>query len=234
MQGQTCVTRLTRALMPFAERVEVTLEPPRAVLRNPDKDASLDVLQIAVAGAGKYEIEWDANGFYSPFAQGDGDSGWMATIKPPLLLFAFLLGVTLLLHARAPGRPWHEWLVDFLGGAFLILSFFKLVNLSAFVDTFRAYDLVAARMRAYAVAYPLLELALGVAYVARWNLNVTHWIALATIVLSTLGVFSALRKRRLLESAWLGTVLKLPLSKHTLAAHLLMAAMASVLLLGVE
>lgn len=178
--------------MPFAERVEVTLEPPRAVLRNPDKDASIDVMQIAVAGAGKYEIDWDANGFYSPFERGDSDSGWFPAIKPPVLLFGFLLGVTLLLHARAPDRTWHGWLVDFLAGAFLSLSFFKLVNLSAFVDTFRAYDLVAARMRAYAFAYPFLELALGVAYVARWNLTVTHWFALATIVLSTLGVFSAL------------------------------------------
>jgi copper chaperone CopZ len=230
MHCQSCVARVTKALSPFAREVKVTLDPPRAVLRNVDADASLEVLNIAVAGAGKYTVEIDKNSFVPPIASGDEGAGLFGVYKPLLLIVGFLFGVTLLIHLRVPGRSWHEWMSDFMAGFFLVFSFFKLLNLSAFAQAYRGYDLIASRSMGYAYAYPFIELALGVAYLIRWNPVATNWITLAVMLLSAAGVVNALRKRQLIECACLGTVFKLPMSKVTLIEDLSMAAMAAAML----
>ena len=53
MHCGACVARVTRALEPLADRVEVTLDPPRAVL---DVPRALDpaAVRTAVAAAGRY------------------------------------------------------------------------------------------------------------------------------------------------------------------------------------
>lgn len=230
MHCQSCVARVTKALTPFAHKVEVTLDPPRAILRNIDSDATLDVLNIAAAGAGKYTLELDNNLAVRPIESGDQQSSWFATYKPLLLIVGFLLLVTLLIHARMPGRGWHEWMNDFMAGFFLVFSFFKLLNLSAFANAYRGYDLIAAKSAVYAYAYPFIELALGIAYLIRWNPIATNWITLVVMIVSAAGVLNALRKRQLIECACLGTVFKLPMSKVTLIEDLSMAAMAAAML----
>jgi copper chaperone CopZ len=232
MHCNACVTRVTRALTPFAREVQVTLEPPRAVLRGAHDDASLEMLQIATAGAGKYTVEIAANaGFAADTGAGVGESGgFFATYKPLLLIVAFLLGVTWLVHQQTPNRHWHEWMRDFMAGFFLVFGFFKLLNLSGFVQAYRGYDVIASRVKAYAYAYPFIELALGIAYLVRWNPVVTHWVTLVVMVISAWGVVNALRKRQLIECACLGTVFKLPMSKVTLIEDLSMAGMAAAML----
>jgi len=229
-----CVSRITRALTPFADQVQVTLDPPQAVLRGAHKDASLDVMQIALAGAGKYTMApaLSAAGGGRAGDTGAGE-GFFATYKPLLLIVAFLLGVTALVHAQTPGRHWHEWMADFMAGFFLVFSFFKLLNLDGFVQAYRGYDLIAARSTAYAYAWPFIELALGVAYLLRWQPQLTHAATLVVMLLSAAGVLNALRKRQLIECACLGTVFKLPMSKVTLIEDLGMAAMAALMLIPV-
>ncbi len=229
MHCNACVTRVTKALKPFAREVQVTLDPPRAILRNIDSDASLDVLNIAAAGAGKYLLEIDKNLNVAPENTSIESSGWFATYKPLLLIVGFLLGVTLLIHTRAPGRSWHEWMNDFMAGFFLVFAFFKLLNLSAFAQAYRGYDVIAAKSSAYAYAYPFIELALGIAYLIRWNPVATNWITLVVMLVSAAGVINALHKRQLIECACLGTVFKLPMSKVTLIEDLSMAAMAAAM-----
>ncbi len=231
MHCGACVSRVTKALAPFADKVQVTLDPPQAVARGVHSDASLEVMQIALAGAGKYTMAAAAPTFSANTTADVGD-GFFATYKPLILILAFLLGVSLLVHAQTPGRHWHEWMSDFMAGFFLAFSFFKLLNLNGFVQAYRGYDLIAVRSTAYAWAYPFIELALGVAYLIRWQPQITHWVTLTVMLVSAAGVLSALRKRQLIECACLGTVFKLPMSKVTLIEDLSMAAMAAVMLIS--
>ena len=237
MHCGACVARVTKSLSPFADKVQVTLDPPQAVLRGVHPDASLEVMQIALAGAGKYTMAAAAPVFGANTAAdtGSGDAqGFWVTYKPLLLIVGFLLGVTWLVHSHSslppPGRHWHEWMADFMAGFFLVFSFFKLLNLSGFVQAYRGYDLIAAKSAAYAWVYPFIELALGVAYLVRWQPQLTHWATLVLMLVSALGVLNALRKRQLIECACLGTVFKLPMSKVTLIEDLSMAAMAALML----
>lgn len=50
-----CVNRVTRALKPLATEVQVTLDPPRAVLEV-DTPLSVDDVRAAVAGAGDFTV----------------------------------------------------------------------------------------------------------------------------------------------------------------------------------
>ncbi len=229
MHCGACVGRASKALSGFADKVQVTLDPPQAVLRGMHSDAALEVMQIALAGAGKYTMQASAPTFGANTSADVGD-GFFATYKPLLLIVGFLVGVTWLVHAQTPGRHWHEWMSDFMAGFFLVFSFFKLLNLSGFVQAYRGYDLIAAKSAAYAWAYPFIELALGVAYLTRWQPQVTHWATLAVMLVSAAGVLNALRNRQLIECACLGTVFKLPMSKVTLIEDLSMAAMAVAML----
>jgi copper chaperone CopZ len=230
MHCGACVTRMTRALTPFAREVQVTLDPPRAILRGAHDDASLEMLQIAAAGAGKYTLEIAPSFGFAADTGAGVTGGFFATYKPLLLIIGFLLGVTWLVHIKTPGRHWHEWMSDFMAGFFLVFSFFKLLNLSGFAQAYRGYDLIASRSSAYAYAYPFIELALGIAYLIRWNPVVTHWVTLGVMLISALGVVNALRKRQLIECACLGTVFKLPMSKVTLIEDLSMAVMAAAMI----
>ena len=229
MHCGACVGRATKALSGFADKVQVTLDPPQAVLRGVHSDASLEVMQIALAGAGKYTMHVAAPTFGATTSADVGD-GFFATYKPLLLIVGFLVGVTWLVHAQTPGRHWHEWMSDFMAGFFLVFSFFKFLNLSGFVQAYRGYDLLASKSAAYAWAYPFIELALGVAYLIRWQPQITHWATLVVMLLSAAGVLNALRKRQIIECACLGTVFKLPMSKVTLFEDLSMALMAALML----
>ncbi len=229
MHCGACVGRATKALSGFADKVQVTLDPPQAALRGMHSDAALEVMQIALAGAGNYTMQASVPTFGANTSADVGD-GFFATYKPLLLISGFLVGVTWLIHAQTPERHWHEWMSDFMAGFFLVFSFFKLLNLSGFAQAYRGYDLIAAKSAAYAWTYPFIELALGVAYLTRWQPQVTHWATLAVMLVSAAGVLNALRKRQLIECACLGTVFKLPMSKVTLIEDLSMALMSLAML----
>lgn len=54
MHCSSCANKLTQALSPFAERVEVSLSSGSVVTH--DETVELERLQSAVASAGKYEL----------------------------------------------------------------------------------------------------------------------------------------------------------------------------------
>jgi len=151
---------------------------------------------------------------------------------PLALVVGYILGVTLLIEAAAGAFDPPRAMANFMAGFFLVFSFFKLLDLRAFADAYQTYDLVAARSRAYAVAYPFVELALGVAYVVRFQPTVTNAVTLVVMLVGTAGVVNALLARRKIRCACLGAGFNLPMSTVTLAEDGLMAAMAAAMLVG--
>jgi hypothetical protein len=127
---------------------------------------------------------------------------------------------------------WHGLMGRFMAGFFLAFSGFKLLDLPGFVMGYQTYDLLARRWPGWGYAYPFLELGLGLVYLA-WP-HAPHWADWATLALmgfSSLGVLDALRHKRTLQCACLGTIVKLPLTTVALAEDLGMAAMAAGMLL---
>jgi hypothetical protein len=118
-------------------------------------------------------------------------------------------------------------------GTFLVIfAMFKLFDLRGFAEGFAMYDLIGKRVRAYALAYPFIELGLGLAYLANLNPVITNSILLVVMTIGSIGVLWALRNGLDVACACLGTVLKVPLSTVAVIEDLGMALMAVVMLLG--
>lgn len=155
------------------------------------------------------------------------------TYYPLILILFYLTIVSLLANIKSTGFSGYGWMNDFMAGFFLVFSAFKLLDLKGFADSYAAYDLLAARFRFYGYLYPFLELALGLAYLSEFA---PVLVMISTIILmgfSSIGVIYALLKKRKIQCACLGSILKLPVSNITLLEDLMMVLMAAVMLLHV-
>ncbi len=149
---------------------------------------------------------------------------------PLALVVGYILGVVVLVEVTAGTFVWHRAMTNFMAGFFLVFSFFKLLDLPAFAGAYQTYDLVAARSRVYALAYPFIELLLGVAYLTHFQPLLTNAVTLVVMLVGTAGVLQTLLAKRRIRCACLGTGFNLPMSSVTLAEDGLMAAMAAVML----
>lgn len=257
MTCQACVKRVQTALAPFAEQVEVSLSPGRAVLHN--SHADLPQLVAALANS-HYSISDIASATpklasvvttsvipvssitsiapkAAPVSAADVQSGlgWFATYRPLLLILAYLLAASVLVQIPnvgvkgvLSGVSWHETMRYFMAGFFLVFSFFKLLDVPAFASAYAGYDLLAKRWYGWGLIYPFVELALGLAYLANWNPLLTNWVTLIVMGFSAIGVIQAVLSKRSIRCACLGAVFKLPMSTVTIIEDVGMVVMAGM------
>lgn len=117
----------------------------------------------------------------------------------------------------------------FMAMFFLVFGLFKLLDLPGFVMSYIGYDIIAAKLTAYAYAYPFIELALALGYFL--NLSFIEWPTLILMAIGSIGVLRQLLKGSKIKCACLGTYVKLPLTTVSLVEDLSMGIMALVLLL---
>ena len=106
-----------------------------------------------------------------------------------------------------------------------------LFNLIQFADVFQKYDLIAKQSRIYALAYPLIELALGLSYLASFQLITACILTILILGVGAVGVTLALIRGLDVRCACMGTILNVPLSTVTLTEDLGMISMAILLLI---
>ena len=120
---------------------------------------------------------------------------------------------------------------------FLSFSYFKLINLKGFADSYNMYDIVAKRIKAWGYIYPFMELALGIAYATKFSPFVTNIATVIIMGISSIGVIiqvdpfgkSVVNKKKI-QCACLGAVFNLPMSTITIIEDLLMVVMAVVMI----
>lgn len=121
----------------------------------------------------------------------------------------------------------HDWMGFFL----LVFAMLKLFDLSGFADGFQKYDLLAKRSRPYALLYPFLELALGLAFLSQWQPAAVYVATIVLLGFGSIGVLTALAKGLDVKCACMGSSLNVPLSTVAVVEDLGMATMALVMLL---
>ncbi len=126
----------------------------------------------------------------------------------------------------------HDAMYDFMGMFFVAFAGFKLLDVKGFAEAYRTYDIVAKKSRAYALTYPFIELMLGAAYLLRWNVDMVNGVTFVVMSVSSIGVIRAVRSKRRIQCACLGTRIKLPMTKITLLEDVLMAGMAFAMILA--
>lgn len=235
MTCQACVKRVQAALAPFAEHVDVSLNPAQAILQNPKAEfsqlsAALEGTHYSIREAALRAIVTPISKKSAPVAADIQTSlGWFETYRPLLLIFAYLVTGSLLVQVSQNGIDnvnWHETMRYFMAGFFLVFSFFKLLDISAFADAYAGYDLLAKRWRGWGLIYPFVELTLGLAYLTNWNPLITNLATFVIMGFSAIGVIQAVVDKRSIRCACLGAVFKLPMSAVTIIEDVGMVVMA--------
>jgi len=231
MHCQSCVRKVNEALNGIEEvsDADVTLNPPEATVTM-SSHVSLDRLNEAVAQQGDYQLQPKDDTADSPSSTA-GDDGPAESLFPLFLIVGYILGVVVLIAASTGNWSIGPMMRHFMAGFFIVFSFFKLLDLRGFVETYRGYDLFARRSKAYAWAYPFIELMLGVAYLVNLFPLATNLITLIVMSVGAIGVLRVLLDKRSIRCACLGTALNLPMTKVTLVEDVTMAAMAAAMLL---
>lgn len=142
--------------------------------------------------------------------------------KPLLVILAISLFTSAALNLAG-----HMSYLDGAMGMFLIqIALLKLLDVRGFADSFQRYDLVAGKLRVYALAYPFLELLFGVLFLSGLVPLITNIAFLVFMVIGTLGVVNVLRTGQSVQCACAGSGFALPVGRVTLLENVVMGAMA--------
>lgn len=147
-----------------------------------------------------------------------------------LIIIAALAGLALTWNM---GGGMLGWMHFFMGFFFCQFAMLKLFDLDGFADGFQMYDIGGKQSRGYALTYPFIELALGLAYLSFFIPTFTYLITVFVMAFGALGVFQAMQNKLDVKCACMGTVLNVPLSTVTLTEDLGMGFMALIMMLGV-
>ncbi|MFT3932755.1 MAG: cation transporter [Chitinophagaceae bacterium] len=227
MTCNSCVAKVKSQLLSTAgiDAAEVQLEAPQATITM-QKHIALTELQAAVSKAGRYTIaSADAT------VEMHEKASWFVTYKPVLLIFAYITGVTILINALQHSFNWMTWMQNFMAGFFLVFSFFKMLDVKSFADSYSSYDILAKKWNGWGYIYPFAELALGIAYLVIPMHLLTSLATFMIMSVSMVGVLQAVFSKRKIQCACLGAVFNLPMSTITIIEDGLMIAMSAIMLL---
>ena len=151
-------------------------------------------------------------------------------LKPLLLIILYITIASILLHYN--NWSLDEFMIDFMGLFFIVFSFFKMLDLNGFTQSFKMYDPLAKRVPVYGWIYPFIETTLGLMFLIRYEINVALIITLIVLVVTTIGVTKTLLAKKSIQCACLGTVLKLPMTEATFIENAIMIVMAIMMIAG--
>lgn len=158
---------------------------------------------------------------------GKEQSEWKQ-LFPLFLIFGYITVTAVLLNRN----PWDSdgFMLDFMGIFYIVFSFFKMLDLKGFPDSFRMYDPLAKKLPAYAMVYPFIETALGLMFLLRFQVTAALIATIVILGLTTIGVTKVLLDKKSIQCACLGTALKLPMTKATFIENSIMILMAVAML----
>jgi len=196
-----------------------------------DKHISTQTLQKALSAHPKYKLSEGIVNMPAPFTEPPEEKKpWFATYKPILLIFFYITLVSIITGFSGKHFTITLAMRIFMAGFFLVFSFFKLLNINGFADSYAVYDIVAKKSKAWGFIYPFVELALGIAFATNMQPAITNSITLFVMGLSIIGVLQSVLNKRKIKCACLGAVFNLPMSTITIIEDGLMIAMSLAML----
>lgn len=156
---------------------------------------------------------------------------WFTTYKPVLLIFTYIFMGTALIELSSEKIDVSRWMRHFMSGFFLTFSFFKMLNLKGFKESYLMYDIIARKIPAWGYVYAFMELLLGIAFLVDFNPVITNSVTLAVMSVSIIGVLQTVLNKQTIKCACLGDVFNLPMSTVTIIEDGLMILMSLGMLL---
>lgn len=195
---------------------------------------STTTLQGALKDYPKYQLSEAQHTHHTmTMDMGEESRTWLATYKPILLIFAYILTIAVIAGYMEHGFMTMTAMRVFMSGFFLTFSFFKLLNLQGFADSYSMYDIVAKRFRAWGYIYAFVELGLGLAFALDLLPFAVNAITFVVMTVSLIGVLQSVLNKRKIQCACLGAVFNLPMSTVTIVEDALMIVMSAVTLVTI-
>jgi cation transport ATPase len=215
-------------LLPDVTSVEVSKDNNSAVI-GMSKHIATPELQAALGGANsKYQIAETAS---VAKEMNEESRTWFETYKPIVLIFAYITGISLWISWNGGHVNAMSFMQVFMAGFFLVFSFFKMLNLKGFAESYAMYDIIAKKIPAWGYVYAFVELALGIAFATGFNPLFTNCATLIVMTISILGVLESVINKKKIQCACLGAVFNLPMSTLTIIEDAVMIAMSAGMIL---
>ena len=229
----SCEAKVKNRLLQLANvtAVEVSKANQTATITM-DKHITLSAFQNALDK--KYAIaEIEHKEATTSAVAGDELQGmnWFSTYKPILLIFGYITAISMIAATHQNTFHWMQAMNIFMAGFFLTFSFFKMLDLKGFADSYRMYDIVAKKIPVWGYIYPFVELSLGIAYATNLQAVATNILTLLVMLVSIIGVLQSVLNKRTIRCACLGAVFNLPMSSITIIEDALMIVMSAIMLL---
>lgn len=219
------------AAVPNVQKVDISLAEGTADITM-QRHIPTAELQLALAGYPKYQLsEMLPQHTQTVQSEATENRTWLQTYKPILLIAIYLLIISFVTGDSAAGFDGFKAMRIFMSGFFLVFSFFKLLDLQGFADSYAMYDLIARRIKTWGYVYAFIELALGLLYATNILPHITNIITLVVMSVSLVGVVQSVLNKRQIRCACLGAVFNLPMSTVTIIEDGLMIVMSLVMLL---
>ncbi len=149
-------------------------------------------------------------------------------LKPLLLILGYITLASVLMNLK--NWETRQVMLDFMGVFFFVFSFFKLLDVRGFAKSFAMYDPLANEFPVYGKIYPFIELALGIMFFIRYEIEIALALTICLLGLTTVGVTKALLDKKSIQCACLGTVLNLPMTLATFIENAIMIAMSLLMI----
>lgn len=202
---------------------EVNLEEEEAVI---EMNKHISILELQNSLPSKYNIIEKETKMSTVITD---EKSELQELFPLFLIFGYITVAAVLLNYKTQG--FSGFMLDFMGLFYVVFSFFKLLDLKGFPDSFRMYDPIAKKVPIYGWIYPFIELGLGLLFLMRVQLIPALIITIVILGITTIGVTKILLDKKSIQCACLGTALKLPMTKATFIENTVMLVMAVVTLL---
>lgn len=220
MTCESCEAKVKSALLGIENIQSVTVSKAEGTATiTMDKHVALSQLQNALDD--KYQIQ--ALEHHESVEQA---KSWFETYKPVILIFLYIATATALIEWMADEPNPFRWMRHFMAGFFLTFSFFKMLNLKGFKDSYRMYDIIARKFPNWGYLYAFTELALGITYLVNFNPTITNSVTFVVMSISIIGVLKTVLDKKAIQCACLGDVFKLPMSTVTIIEDGLMILMS--------
>ena len=222
--GMTCGSceakvKSSLLMLPNVTEVEVSKEKQTAII-SMDKHIALATFQNALDK--KYTITAQQHNEGAEQAK-----SWVATYKPILLIFGYITAAAVIAATQHSSFNWMHGMNIFMAGFFITFSFFKMLDLKGFAESYAMYDIVAKKIPAWGFIYAFIELALGIAYATGFQPLLTSIATLTVMSISIIGVLQSVLNKRKIQCACLGAVFNLPMSTVTIIEDALMIVMSA-------
>ncbi len=238
MTCEGCSAKVTHLLkqIPNVTNVNISLDKGEAEIEM-SNHVDTATLQEALKDYPKYQLSEEPAHHSKPrniFEEQqpvEEQKNWAATYKPILIIFGYISIISLITGNSGETFNVMLFMRTFMAGFFLTFSFFKMLDLNGFANSYSMYDIVAKRFSAWGYIYAFIELGLGLAFALNFEPVITNAFTAIIMSISLIGVLQSVLNKKKIQCACLGAVFNLPMSTVTIIEDALMIIMSIAMLL---